>query len=214
MIMGEPYGVRLARLSDARSLAIQVAAAHCLGIAVVAASGNDSGQRSGSASQSTPQTTPQPWPTPAQAEFPAIFPDAIAVAASCRERGRSCFSNQGEVAAPGGNGDDKCESGLGICKNNCQNRPDCGGDCPYGIIGPVTKSKDFESGYAYWAGTSFSAPLVSGLAALLLEKQKQGARIDIDDLIMAGTCGSKDGPGIINVPHALLAAPCPTPPAK
>ena len=38
-----------------------------------------------------------------------------------------------------------------------------GGDCPYGVISLVYNAGDLS--YAYWAGTSFAAPLVSGLAA-------------------------------------------------
>ena len=62
--------------------------AHCRNIVVVAASGNNS-------QMSYP---------PELAHLPADWSSVIAVAASNMENQRSCFSNQGDIAAPGGDG--------------------------------------------------------------------------------------------------------------
>ena len=39
----------------------------------------------------------------------------------------------------------------------------------YGLIGPVLPDERFPEGFARWIGTSFATPLVSGMAALILE---------------------------------------------
>jgi subtilisin family serine protease len=124
------------------SLEVMMRIAHELGAVVVAASGNDS--------------CCQPVK---EAQIPASYSIVIGVAASDDEGKLSCFSNIGDVAAPGGQGIGNCEPSLHRCQGNC----------PYGLIGLVLKDTS-PTGYAYWAGTSFSTPLVSGLAALLLEK--------------------------------------------
>lgn len=133
-----------------------LALAHCLGLTVVAAAGNGSSGKH-----------------PAlDAEFPASRPYAIGVMASNYEGNRSCFSNEGELAAPGGDGYDcrmhvKPTSPYDTCM------------CPwgvegidrwkYGLIGPVLPNREFKLGFARWIGTSFATPLVSGMAALVRE---------------------------------------------
>lgn len=106
---------------------------------VVAAAGNDS----------TPTST-----MPLQ--IPASYPTAIGVAASTITRTKACFSNAGFdpspgiyprpwLAAPGGG---------------------CGSTLPDDYV--IGRGLSSPSGYLYWKGTSFSAPLVSGIAALVL----------------------------------------------
>jgi hypothetical protein len=75
--IGQPEGVA--------ALELILAIAHCHGLAIVAAAGNDS------------WGAPQPEP----AQVPASYDFVTGVQASNVGRGRACFSNQGDVAAPG-----------------------------------------------------------------------------------------------------------------
>jgi len=128
-------------------------ATQCFPVVVVAASGNDSAD-----------TT-----TALEAEIPAIwgsdasFParqKLIGIGASTKQSDRACFSNTGEVAAPGGDG--------GVRPQLCQQLiTACEGDCEYGLLSLSISS---PTGYTYWNGTSFSAPLVSGQVAFLLDR--------------------------------------------
>ena len=68
-----------------------------------------------------------------------------------------------DVAAPGGDGINSCEvSG----KNPDSDEYVCQGEPNFCLISLVDKP---YPGYAYWVGTSFATPLVSGQAALLRE---------------------------------------------
>jgi hypothetical protein len=113
---------------------------HERGVVFVAAAGNDKGN--------LPQT-------------PAIYPWVIGVGASNHAGAASCFSNGSDVSAPGGDGEswDECVIDL----KNCKNDP----DCSRGVMS-IVMTDPVVSSYAYWVGTSFSTPLVSGMAALAL----------------------------------------------
>ncbi len=123
-----------------------------INVIVVAAAGNDS----------------YPPGSPVELEIPAQDPGVIGVAASNENREKSCFSNADltpgtiNVAAPGGDGE------FLDNKNPCV-IPDCSdsnpGPCLISLVHPPGSGK---ADYAYWAGTSFAAPLVSGQSALLL----------------------------------------------
>ncbi len=130
-------------------------ATQCFPVVVVAASGNDSAELT----------------TPLKAEIPAIWGEEeetdyparqqlIGIGASTKQSDRACFSNAGEVAAPGGDG--------GVRPQSCQQLiTTCEGDCEYGLLSLSISS---PTGYTYWNGTSFSTPLVSGQAAILLDR--------------------------------------------
>lgn len=97
----------------------------------------------------------------AQQQVPAIYPEVIGVAASdhhnCSQRRNACFSNLGDVRAPGG-GDNNCTLDMrGRCSGSI--------NCEDGVMSVII-TDDGDISYAYWAGTSFSTPLVSGMAAI------------------------------------------------
>lgn len=146
------------------------------GAVVVAAAGNDS----------FADQAPRP------SEIPAGDPDVIGVAASTYEQRRSCFSNAGKVAAPGGNG---IKGEAGPCSipatpkvTICQTQP------KYCVISLGLNSKTRVPEYIYWAGTSFAAPFVSGQAALLREKNPGARPADIANMIYT-TAAATGAPG-------------------
>jgi subtilisin family serine protease len=165
-----------------QSLRDILAVARCRHIVVVAAAGNNSAGLD----------SPEP------ATLPAAWNSVIGVAASNRANGRSCFSNQGDVAAPGGDGQSltSCVPQLADCQ---------GANCPYALVGPVLMPPA-ETGYTYWTGSSFATPLVSGLAALVLEMgQGQLTPADVQAII---ECGARPGDpnlgsGVVNVRRTL-----------
>lgn len=168
-----------------QSLRDILAIARCLNIVVVAAAGNNSAAA----------TTPEP------ANLPAAWTSVIGVAASNQANRRACFSNQGDVAAPGGdgrtaNGPATCIPQLAECK---------GADCPYALVGPVLMPPA-ATGYTYWTGSSFAAPQVTGLAALVLEMGGRSlTAADVQAIIECGArpAGPHLGSGVINVRRTL-----------
>lgn len=122
---------------EVMALELLLAGARCQGMAVIAAAGNDRAPDDGEAPPS---------------HIPARYEFVLGVAASNFDRKPSCFSNQGQVAAPGGDG----EKGCNPCSpGNC---------AKLSLVSLVLDPPR----YAYWSGTSFAAPLASGQAALLL----------------------------------------------
>jgi subtilisin family serine protease len=116
------------------SLLTQLVGAHRVGVVVVAASGNTGARY---------PDIPADW-----------YPFVMGVAASNDNGGAACFSNPGNVLAPGGDGDED--------EDECQPMADP-------LISLATAS---PTGYAKWTGTSFATPLVSGLAALILQQEE------------------------------------------
>jgi Tol biopolymer transport system component/subtilisin family serine protease/flagellar hook assembly protein FlgD len=138
---------------------------------------------------------------------PANHPDVIAVSASDENDNWCSFSNKGEeidVAAPGG------------------------GSGSFGEVFNVLslKSEGLDSGFEPYvvegrylraAGTSMSAPFVSGLAALIRSKNHELTKYDVEEIIKNnaddfGAAGkdSEFGFGRINAYRALAATPDPS----
>lgn len=115
------------------------------GAIVVAAAGNES--------DVNPQTVVPPM-------IPASYPFVIGVAGHNYDQGRSNFSNKGDIAAPGG--DRREPPPLFTAAGKAA-------DPKRWLIG-LSMHKAQVDGYMYWMGTSFAAPLVSGLAARILGK--------------------------------------------
>jgi hypothetical protein len=154
------------------------------GVTVVAAAGNAS----------------EPGQPPEPAEIPAAYPFVIGVAASNRDGDRACYSNEGDMTAPGGDSDSEKDRCGDVFTNTCERA----------MIGPVLNTSPC-SGYACWTGTSFSAPLVSGLAALIL----QNCSGSMAPAVVSETIATTDafmadphlGKGIVNVPDSLECPP-------
>jgi subtilisin family serine protease len=169
------------------ALETAILAAEGAGITVAAASGNQAASV---------------LPLPAQ-QLPAGYDTVIGVAGSTRGRGRSCFSNPGDLAAPGGDGAAPgCTPDLTSCK---------GGSCDLGIVSLAATKASPGDGYVYWLGTSFAAPFASGAAALLLD-QTDGkiAPDEVRARIAAGatqpnlpTSDTSLGAGIISLSQVL-----------
>ncbi len=123
-----------------------------LGGVIVAASGNDSANIRGEYLQ----------------QIPASYPEVIGVAASTHHGGKKAnFSNLGNIMAPGG--------GKPLPDVRTQNGPSESAEehRANSLTSVVPKVEGNTSGYAYWRGTSFATPLVSGLAALIIEKMRE-----------------------------------------
>jgi hypothetical protein len=157
------------------------------GAVVVAAAGNDS----------------MPG-KPKRAQMPAAWPRVVGVGASNlppagASPASSCYSNPGDVYAPGGDGANECLPSLDTCSSSPSEA------CGYGLISLVT-SRDVNGNvighqFAYWVGTSFATPLVSGLAA---RYRQQGVSDMLLFLTVTAASGDKPGP-------VYIAAPTPVP---
>jgi subtilisin family serine protease len=145
--------------------------------------------------------------------LPAAYPSVIGVAASNTSRERSCFSNWADVSAPGGEGglgevpDLSTDELFDTIPSSCAPvSNECKGNCPNALISMSTSS---PTGYAYWTGTSFSTPLVSGLAALIFDAGVSENLCGTDwvspnAVFEAIRCGAPTPDGVINVPATLF----------
>ncbi len=117
------------------------------GAVIVAAAGNDFafGQ------------VDSPW-----SETPASYDFVVSVGGSTHDSNRSCFSNNGDLFAPAGDGADSNCSGPSA--QECHTNPN-------GCVASVLHDDQgtTNASFGYWVGSSFAAPQVSGVAALVLE---------------------------------------------
>jgi len=116
------------------------------GAVIVAAAGNDFafGQ------------SDSPW-----SEAPADYDFVISVGGSNSRGTRSCFSNNGDLFAPAGEGDPDCS---GPPAERCATEPT---DCIVSVIHDEQGAAN--AGFGYWVGSSFAAPQGSGVVALVLD---------------------------------------------
>jgi hypothetical protein len=164
---------------DTPSLDALLLEAYEKGIVVVASAGNES-------------------TCPVHAEpslIPAAYPQVLGIAGSNISRARALFSNAGDVAAPSGDSRPGCWPRWFPFDTEWASR-----------LVSLSMRISPPSGYAYWGGTSFAAPLASGLAALLLQQNHTLSPQQVYDRIQARAIVQPDGAlgaGIVDVPNTL-----------
>jgi len=159
------------------------------GIAIVAASGNGS-----------------EYTTPIPAEWPASIPSVLSVGASDGVKGMSCFSNQGDILAPGGNSpgnlnfksttdipNTKTLDGTAMMPTDCKARMDeCSENPDMCIIG-----QNSDGGLSYLKGTSFSSPMVAGIVALAKGAHPNKSVDDLFASIQKGAIQASQNPDLL-----------------
>jgi subtilisin family serine protease len=128
-----------------------------------------------------------------QLQLPASLGFVMAVGASNINDHRACFSNSSNSAlqadklvfAPGGEGGPPppAAPAAQACQAPVPCTPRSHDSC---VISLAPHSSGSNTGYAYWSGTSFSTPLVTGLAARLLEADSSMNTQDIRQRIACG----------------------------
>jgi len=172
------------------------------GVVIVAAAGNDSGEREGH--------------KPSQ--IPAHYPEIIGVAASKKNGNISCFSNYGDVKAPGGNADESYCQITDLNEKWDDGKYSAQDFSEFALVGwtprayfPEREAKKSgnivmvakQTDFAYWRGTSFSTALVSGLAALVIQKMGPTSPSDRASKVKEFIQNGLGERGVINVKRTL-----------
>lgn len=124
--------------------------------------------------------------------IPALYHTVIGVAGHTVDRQPSNFTNLGEMAAPAGGNSSAAELAKAVCA-----------DQPERFV--ITPADSSPTGHLCWQGTSFAAPLVSGAAALILEKDPALTPDDVANKLY-GTAEAGAplfGAGMMDVTQAL-----------
>lgn len=166
----------------------------CLDVVLVAAAGNDSAE------------------SLTVSNYPANWGTVLGVTASGQANEQSCYANNGDVAAPGGDGGPSdegvedsiaCEPKLHLCTD---------GSCAYSVIGyvhPQTLAPGATATtHQHWVGTSFATPMVSGLAALVRQIDPNLSAGEVREAIRCGTTKptTPQEVAVINVAQTLRCA--------
>jgi hypothetical protein len=195
---------------DLETLKRLITEADQLGAIIIAAAGNDSYP-----------TLEEPNRTAQDMEIPASYDNVYGVAATNKDGTLSCYSNKGNLAAPGGNGGranerrpdgttrmNPCAPRASTWNTDLRPCPDNDmANCEYGVIGLA--QTQYGPQYVLWSGTSFATPLVSGLAALAYEERSHD---QVKCIIEKGTnplMGAMTldlDNGVINISESLTSA--------
>jgi hypothetical protein len=201
---------------DLETLKTLITQADGMGAIIIGAAGNDS------PGKDEDGTIIDPMPM----QIPASYDNVMGVGATDKAGERACYSNQGDVSAPGGQGgkiEMKNEDGI-METYDCVSRAstwneDLGpnssaactdiASCEYGVIS-LGRTR-FGPQYMIWSGTSFAAPLVSGMAALAYQENSHD---QVECIIEKGTRpftgaaagADPDNMGIIDLSYGLSSA--------
>ncbi|MBK8900789.1 MAG: S8/S53 family peptidase [Anaerolineaceae bacterium] len=168
----------------------------CLDVVMVAAAGNDSAE------------------SLKVSNYPGHWGTVLSVTASNQDNQQSCYANDGDLAAPGGDGgpsDPKAEEPI-ACEPKLHECVNLGPNCPYSVIGYVHPStlQSTEAAVTHhnWVGTSFAAPMVTGLAALVRQLNPGLSAAEVRDVIQCGTVKptTPQEVPVINVARTLACA--------
>ena len=163
------------------SMEIPILIADLYGASIVAASGNDSAAETDG--------------TPLSSQIPAAYPLVVGVQAGNRTPARSCYANEGDLMAPGGDGDTGCVPAHTTCPTDSDS-----GDCDFGVTSYALVA---HKGFAYWVGTSFATPLVSGLAADVIQAKGSPS----PDEVQAALLCSAQASGVVDAVAATSSCP-------
>ena len=189
-----PVPFKLERQLNSLETIMQIG--ECVDVVMVAAAGNDSAE------------------SLKVSNYPANWGTVLSVTSSNQANEQSCYANDGDIAAPGGDGGPSeegaknpiaCEPKLHLC-------PSLGPNCPYSVIGYVhlqtSKPEEENITHHHWVGTSFATPMVSGLAALVRQLHPELSAAEVREVIWCGTTKptTPQQVPVINVAQTLRCA--------